>query len=107
LNVDNKLVPAIFNNIHVNKANFENVQDVKNLFVANGVEGATFDKALASFSVNLKAKKMQKNTKNIRSQGFTAVPTLIINGKYKPLTKHIKTMAEYKNLVMFLLNKTT
>ncbi|NMP32004.1 thiol:disulfide interchange protein DsbA/DsbL [Thalassotalea sp. M1531] len=106
LNVEDKIVPAIFNYIHLNKANFSNEKDIKNLFVINDVDGDKFDKVFSSFSVNMGAKKMQKNTENIRSQGFTSVPTLIINGKYKPVTNKIKTMDEYKNLVLFLLNKT-
>jgi thiol:disulfide interchange protein DsbA len=106
LKVESKLVPAIFNYIHLNKANFNNEKDVKNLFVVNGVDGEKFDKVFSSFSVNAQAKKMQRKTLNIRSLGFTGVPTLIVNGKYKPLTKNIKTMQEYKELVLFLLNKT-
>jgi len=105
LKVDDKIIPAIFNYIHVSKANFSDVNDVKNLFVINGVEADKFEKAFASFSVNMQAKKMQKNTQHIRNQGFSAVPTLIINGKYKPITKNIKTIDDYKKLVLFLLNK--
>ena len=105
LKVEEQLVPAIFNYIHVNKADFSNEKDIKNLFLVNDVNAEKFDKIFSSFSVNAKAKMMQKNTKEIRSQGFTGVPTLIINGKYKPETKNIKTMQEYKALVLFLLNK--
>ena len=105
LKVEEQLVPAIFNYIHVDKADFSNEKDIKNLFLVNNVNAEKFDKIFSSFSVNAKAKMMQKNTKEIRSQGFTGVPTLIINGKYKPETKNIKTMQEYKALVLFLLNK--
>ncbi|MDC8830615.1 thiol:disulfide interchange protein DsbA/DsbL [Alteromonas gilva] len=107
LNVDKRLVPAIFNYIHESKADFTNEKDIKNLFIINGVAGDKFNKTFSSFSVDAKAKQMQKNTGDIRAQGFTGVPTLIINGKYKPVTKNIKTMQEYKNLVFFLLNKTS
>jgi len=106
LQVEEQLVPAIFNYIHLDKADFHNEQDIKNLFLVNGVEAKRFDKVFSSFSVNTRAKVMQKNTEDIRSQGFTGVPTLIVNGKYKPLTKNIKTMQEYKELVLFLLNKS-
>ena len=90
LKIKDKMVPAIFNYIHVNKANFSSEKDIKNLFVINGTDANRFDSTFNSFSVNMAAKKMQKNTADIRKQGFSAVPTLIINGKYKPLTNKIK-----------------
>ncbi|WP_133472020.1 thiol:disulfide interchange protein DsbA/DsbL [Paraglaciecola marina] len=106
LKVEEQLVPAIFNYIHLNKADFYSEKDIKNIFLANNVDESKFDKVFSSFAVSTGAKKMQKNTKDIRRQGFTGVPTLIVNGKYKPITKNIKTMQEYKKLVLFLLNKT-
>ena len=105
LNVESKVVPAIFNFIHVNKNNFASDKDIKDLFISNGVEAGKFDKAFKSFSVNAQAKKMQKKTAAIRKQGHTSVPTLIINGKYKPVTNKIKSMAEYKALINYLLAK--
>lgn len=105
LKIKEKMVPAIFNYIHVSKANFSSEKDIKNLFVINGTDADKFDAAFNSFSVNMEAKKMQKNTADIRQQGFSAVPTLIINGKYKPLTKKIKDINEYKALIHFLVNK--
>ncbi|WP_218352736.1 thiol:disulfide interchange protein DsbA/DsbL [Alteromonas lipotrueiana] len=105
LHVEKQLVPAIFNYIHLDKADFHNEKDIKSLFLVNDVDAEKFDKVFSSFSVNTRAKVMKKNTKDIRSQGFSGVPTLIVNGKYKPLTKNLKTMQEYKSLVLFLLNK--
>lgn len=106
LHVDEKIIPAIFNYIHLNKARFNQEVDIKNLFLTEGIEGDKFDKVFTSFSVNTQAKKMQSKTKALRKQGFTGVPTLIVNGKYKPLTHKITTMDEYKKLVLYLLNKT-
>lgn len=105
LKVDEKIIPAIFKYRHVSKADFTNEKDIKNLFVINGVDKAKFDKTFASFSVNTQAKKMQKNTAALRSQGFTGVPTLVVNGIYKPLTTSIKTESEYQELVSYLINK--
>lgn len=105
LKVGDKVIPAIFNTIHVDKSSFNNIDDVKRLFTSNGVDGDKFDKVFSSFGVNAQAKKMQKNTQHIRDQGFSAVPTLIVNGKYKPVTKSLKSVDEYKALVLFLLEK--
>lgn len=105
LKVKEKIIPAIFKYIHINKAKFSNNNDIKNLFLINGVEGESFDKVFNSFSVNIQSKKMEKKTKALRKQGFSGVPTLIINGKYKPVTDKIKSMDEYKKLITYLLNK--
>jgi len=106
LKVKSKIVAAIFNYIHVNKAKFDSVKDIKNLFLLNGVDGDRFDKTFGSFAVNVQAKKMFQKTANIRKQGIGTVPTLIINGKYKPVMSKLKSMDEYKALIGFLLNKT-
>lgn len=105
LKVESVLVPAIFDTIHLNRSNFNSAKDIKKLFEANGVDGDKFDKTFSSFAVKANAKKMHRNTDNIRRQGFSGVPTLIVNGKYKPLTNNLKSMQEYKALVMYLLNK--
>lgn len=105
LGVKEKIVPAIFNYIHIKKAAFTDANDIKNLFVAHGVESKTYDKTFASFATNTQLRKMQNKTKALRTQGFGAVPTLIINGKYKPVLTNLKSMEEYKQLIQFLLNK--
>ncbi len=106
LKVKNKIVPAIFKYIHTDKAKFDNEKDIKNLFLINGVDSNKFDKTFASFHVKNQFNKMQKKTKVLRQQGIGSVPTLIINGKYKPVTDNIKSMDEYKKLIIYLLNKT-
>jgi len=106
LKVKEKIVPAIFKYIHTDKAKFDNEKDIKNIFLINGVDSNKFDKTFASFHVANQFKKMQKKTKSLRQQGIGAVPTLIINGKYKPITSNIKSMDEYKKLISYLLNKT-
>ena len=106
LNVEDKVVAAIFKYIHQGRANFSTAKDVKNLFVLHGVNGKEFDRVIKSFKVKATANKMRKDTEAIRKQGHSSVPTLIINNKYKPDVKQISSMAEYKALVAFLLTKT-
>ncbi len=106
LKVKEKIVPAIFKYIHTDKAKFDNEKDIKNIFVINGVDSSRFDKTFASFHVANQFKKMQMKTQALRKQGIGSVPTIIINGKYKPITNNIKSMDEYKQLIMHLLNKT-
>ncbi|MFD2166480.1 thiol:disulfide interchange protein DsbA/DsbL [Thalassotalea euphylliae] len=100
-----KIVGAIFKYIHVDRATFDKESDIRNLFLVNGIDNEKFDKVFNSFSVNALANKMKKNTEQLRAQGVRTVPTLIVNGKYRPLTNDIKSIAQYKALIQHLLEK--
>ncbi len=103
-----KLVGAIFNYIHVQRATFGSEKDVRNLFILNGVDGEKFDKLMKSFSVNSIAKQMKKKQDYYAQIGaLTGVPTVIVNGKYRinpqALDKN-NVEQDYKNLIQFLVN---
>ena len=97
---------AIFDYIHVQRATFTSEKDIKNLFLLHGADEVLFDKTLASFALNTRYNQLQHATKQLRKQGINTVPTLIINGKYKPETQHIKSLAHYNELIAYLLTKT-
>jgi thiol:disulfide interchange protein DsbA len=105
LKIEEQINGAIFNYIHVNRANFSNVKDVKNLFLLQGIDSATFDKTFASFKVNMEAKRMAANTQKLRDKGYISVPTIVINNNYIPNVRSIKSMQEYEDLVQYLLSK--
>ncbi|PCI58495.1 MAG: hypothetical protein COB35_13740 [Gammaproteobacteria bacterium] len=105
LHVEDKMIPAIFNYIHLSHAKFDNLKDIKNLFMINDIDEKSFDKTFKSFAVKREFNKMQSKTRFMREQGITGVPTLIINGKYKSIDTSVKSMDEYKALVQYLLNK--
>ena len=79
---------AIFNHIHKNRSVFTDEADVRQLFVANGVDGETFEKTFKSFAVTAAAKKMQSDQNELAAKRIlTGVPTFIVNGKYKILNQ--------------------
>jgi protein dithiol oxidoreductase (disulfide-forming) len=106
LKVEDKMVAAIFEYIHVKRQTFDSIADIRALFLANGVGADDFDKVFASFTVNTRFAQMQANTAALRRQGINGVPTLIINGRYKPVLDKINSNDEYKALIAFLLGKT-
>jgi protein dithiol oxidoreductase (disulfide-forming) len=106
LHVDKTMIPAIFKYIHVNKADFSNQQDLKNLFVINDVDGEAFDKTMSSFAVNAQFNKAQRSTAALRAAGIHTVPTVIVNDKYQVIANSITSTDEYIALVLYLLNKT-
>jgi len=90
MNMEKKMVGAIFNYLQVERAFITSEKDIRNLFVKNGADAEEFDKLMSSFSINSKAKLMKKNqeyfAKKKGSDGkpaLNAVPTVIVNGKFK------------------------
>jgi thiol:disulfide interchange protein DsbA len=79
-----KIITAMFNHIHVKRARFNELADVKDVFVAQGVDADKFDKLYESFSVRTLSSKMKRDQEYYKSKGgLRGVPTFIVNGKYK------------------------
>ena len=84
LKVEDKMAAAIFNYLQVQRGAITEAKDIRNIFVLNGVDGAAFDKAFKSFSVNSKAKLMQKMQNDlVKKRALTGVPAVVVNGKYR------------------------
>lgn len=107
LKVKQQITPAIFDYIHKNKANFNSIKDIKNIFLLIGIKEQNFDKTFNSFAVKTQFNKAQLKTAVLRKQGVTTVPTVIINGKYKVETHKISNQSQYNDLVIYLLTKNT
>lgn len=108
LNVEEKVVAAIFNYLQVQRATVTSEKDVRNIFMIQGVDGAAFDKTYNSFAVNSKAKLMKKNqTEMAKKRAITGVPAVIVNGKYRiNIDKLDRNNFEqdYNNLVKYLVS---
>jgi protein dithiol oxidoreductase (disulfide-forming) len=91
LNVDEKMEAAIFAAIHDERKRLTNRDDVRALFVANGIDGKDFDSAANSFMVNAQMSKMKRDTENAKLSG---VPSLVVNGKYRVETGAVKSFDE-------------
>jgi thiol:disulfide interchange protein DsbA len=107
LDMDDKLVGAIFNYIQIQRAVITSEKDVRNIFVMNGADGDKFDKLMKSFSVSSIAKSMKKNQDVMAKKGaLKGVPTIIVNGKYRINTKELDENnfeQDYQNLIKHLL----
>jgi thiol:disulfide interchange protein DsbA len=107
MGMEKKLIGALFNYIHVQKAVFTSEKDIRNVFVLNGADGEKFDKLMKSFGVASKAKIMKKQQDYFSKKGaLTGVPTVIVNGKYRVDPKGLGNgnfEQEYLKLVNYLL----
>jgi protein dithiol oxidoreductase (disulfide-forming) len=104
-----KIIAAIFSHIHTKRANFNELADVKDVFVAQGVDGDKFDKLFNSFSVRTLSSKMKRDQDYFKDKGaLRGVPTFIVNGKYKlnlGRDSGISAPEDITKLINFLANK--
>ncbi|HSN70855.1 MAG TPA: thiol:disulfide interchange protein DsbA/DsbL [Steroidobacteraceae bacterium] len=74
-----ELHPIIFREMHVNRNMLNTPDKIRELFVANGVSAADFDKTFGSFAVETKLQRAELLNKRYR---VTSVPMIVVNGKY-------------------------
>lgn len=108
LQMEKKLVPALFDYIQVKKGSITSEKDIVNIFTVNGADTAAVEKLMKSFTVNSKAKQMKKNqTALTKTRALTGVPAVVVNGKYKINNDKLDKAnfkQDYQNLVQYLLS---
>ncbi|WP_025821227.1 thiol:disulfide interchange protein DsbA/DsbL [Shewanella marina] len=102
LNVEDKMDKALFYTIQVERKPLTSLDDIRAVFVANGVDGKAFDAAANSFMVNAQMAQMKRATENAKISG---VPALVVNGKYRVETGAIKSYDEMLDIAFWLANK--
>ncbi len=103
LDVFDKIHSVAFNEIHQKGNYLENQDQIRELFVAQGVAAADFDKAWGSFTVTSAVR--QADTR-MRAYGVRGVPNLIVNGKYRVSNNDaVTTQADMLKIVDFLIAK--
>ena len=102
LNVEAKLTPAIFNKIHPQRQPPMSRNDVKQIFVDNGVPADEFDGAIDSFAVAGMVSQFDRNAETYNLRG---VPAFLVNGKYMVKIESISSQEQFSQLVQFLLAK--
>ncbi|RXJ72166.1 thiol:disulfide interchange protein [Veronia nyctiphanis] len=102
LKVDDTMIPVIFERIHSQRKPPRSAEEVRQMFLDNGVDAKKFDGVINSFAVNSMVARFDKA---FETTGLTGVPAVIVNGKYYLTPKTIKSLDEYVELVDFLLKK--
>ncbi|MGB5445947.1 MAG: thiol:disulfide interchange protein DsbA/DsbL, partial [Psychromonas sp.] len=103
LEVEEKMIPVIFKQIHEIKRAPRNDQTLRQIFIDHGVDAEKFDAAFNSFVVDSMQRRFDEAFK---SAGLSSVPSVVVNNKYL-LTpdESIKSLDDYMELVEFLLKK--
>ena len=71
---------AMFVALHENKQRLNTLDQIRELFVANGVDAQRFDKIIASPGIRAKANAAYQRAIGYQIEG---VPVIIVNGKYR------------------------
>jgi thiol:disulfide interchange protein DsbA len=95
---------AIFKYIHVTRSSITDLQDLKNIFVVNGVDSDEFDKMITSFGVNSMLKMNNQLIQQYRKH-VSSVPNFIVNGRYQATFTRDMNENEMSDLIVFLSNK--
>lgn len=102
LDVEDKLVPEIFNRIQNTKTPPRTEAELRQIFIDAGVDPKKFDGSFNSFAANAMANRFDKS---FQDSGLTGVPAVIVNGKYHVTPKTLKSEDDYFKLVNFLLTQ--
>ncbi len=102
---EDSLNSAIFDYIHKQRASITGMNDLRNVFVVNGVDKAEFDKMASSFGVNNMMKKNNKTLDQYREY-VRGVPNFIVNGRYQAQFTSDMSKDDIVDLIVWLSNKS-
>lgn len=87
LGVEDKITPAVFKAIHIQKNRLANIPAIQKFFEAHGVPGDKFRATFNSFNVDMNARRANQRTKSMLVKG---TPQMIVDGQYSvSVTKDI------------------
>ncbi len=102
LGVLDKVHQPLFDQIHKQRKQVRKVEDVKQVFIAQGVSGHDFDSTYNSFAVITRANRAKQAGD---MYGLKGVPTLVVNGKYRTTAKLAGGNKQMLEVVDFLIEK--
>ncbi|MBD1577292.1 MULTISPECIES: thiol:disulfide interchange protein DsbA/DsbL [Vibrio] len=102
LGVDDKLVPLMFNRIHVQNNAPRNEAELRQFFLDNGIAAKDFDGTFNSFAIDSMVRRYDKS---FTDAGLSGVPAIIVNGKYLVELKNFQNVDQAFDLIDYLLKK--
>lgn len=95
---------AVFKSIHEYRSPVTGLNDLKNIFIVNGIEPETFDKMVSSFGVSNMLKMNNKTIEQYRKH-LSGVPNFIVNGKFQANFTRDMNADDMATLIVWLSNK--
>ena len=102
LGVTDKVHKPMFERIHKEKKPIRNVEQLKEIFMAQGVSAQDFDNTYKSFAVITKTNRARQAAS---MYGIKGVPALVVNGKYRTSATEAGGNKEMLDVVDFLVEQ--
>ncbi|UPR47371.1 thiol:disulfide interchange protein DsbA/DsbL [Vibrio cyclitrophicus] len=102
LKVEDKMVPVMFNRIHTMNKPPRDEEELRQIFLDEGIDAKKFDAAYNGFAVDSMVRRFDKAFKD---SGLSGVPAVVVNNRYLVEAQGINSLDEYFELVNFLLKK--
>lgn len=99
---DKKLVPALFDYIHVQKKKIENIDDAVAFVKAQGGDAEKFR---AAFNSSDRKAELEKSESLFMAYQLRGVPAILVNGQYTVSVSQAGSEEELFEIVDFLLTK--
>ncbi|PML09754.1 thiol:disulfide interchange protein [Vibrio breoganii] len=100
LKVEEQMVPVMFSRIHDLNAAPRNEDELRQIFLDEGIDAKKFDSAYKGFAVDSMVRRFDKNFKD---SGLRGVPAIVVNNKYLVEMGGIKSTKDLTDLVNYLL----
>ncbi|GAD81124.1 thiol:disulfide interchange protein DsbA/DsbL [Vibrio ezurae] len=100
LEVEDKMIPVMFNRIHKLNAAPRDEAELRQVFLDEGVDAKKFDAAFKGFAVDSMARRFDKQFKDSNLKG---VPSIVVNNKYLVDMGSVKSTKDLSDLVNYLL----
>ncbi|MDO6692943.1 thiol:disulfide interchange protein DsbA/DsbL [Aliiglaciecola sp. 3_MG-2023] len=92
---------AIFSYIHLQRQLITGIPELRNIFLAKGIDSDEFDKMESSFQINNLLKQNNQTIETYREH-LSGVPNFIVNGKYQAQVVEGMTRDDIAELVVWL-----
>ena len=93
---------ALFAAMNVDHKRLASEAEIRQLFVANGVDGAAFDGTFRSFGVNSQVRQADARARGAR---ITGTPEMVVAGKYRISTRKAGSQAGMLKIADYLIQK--
>lgn len=100
LKEEDKMVPVMFRRIHDLNSAPRNEDELRQMFLDEGVDAIKFDSAYKGFAVDSMVRRFDKQFKD---SGLRGVPAIVVNNKYHVQIGAIKSDKQLSDLVNYLL----
>ncbi len=100
LKAEDKMIPVMFNRIHNQQNAPKNEDELRQMFIDEGIDGKKFDSAYKGFAVDSMVRRFDNE---FQKAGLRGVPAFVVNNKYQVNLGSISSADELNSLVNYLL----